>query len=196
MNPAQVSADGNPIHCSVFLPGLLKARAHLPLPVQSDFCNELSGDAGYAWRNIGGLSLEAAYEKFVGDPLTNQEDYMWMFPKSFEYYFPVVDRYLRSADVRDEGHHFDDGCQAWILGRCLESQFRWKDGSRPPDYVVSEICDLARFVRQHLHHYSSDPSEQERIEACWMGLQTAIFTEMNQGEQSRGGNSAALRASP
>ena len=195
MNKDQVSTADNPVHYSAFLPSLVAARAPLPLPIQSDFCIELCGDAGYAWRNIGGLSLEAAYDKFSGDPEINQEDFMWMFPKAFEYYYPVVDRYLRSADISDEFYHFDDGCQAWILGHCLESQFHWKDGSRPPEYVVAEIRELAQFVRHHLHHYSPDPTEHERIDACWEKLQATLFKVVNQGEQGSGGNSAALRAS-
>jgi hypothetical protein len=27
-------------------------------------------------------------------PESYQEAFMWMFPKAFEYYFPVIDRYL------------------------------------------------------------------------------------------------------
>ena len=170
----EISTAENPKHFSAFLPSLLAARAHLPIPVQSDFCIELSGDAGYAWRNIGGMTLEAAYEKFFECPEINQEDFMWMFPRAFEYYYPVVDRYLRSADIGDDFYHFDEGCQAWILGCCLESQFHWADGSRPPDYVVSEIRALAQFVRDHLHHYSLDPDEKTRIDSCWVKLQETL----------------------
>ena len=101
---------------------------------------------------------------------------MWMSPRAFEYSYPVVDRYLRSANVSNEFYRYDDGCQAWILGCCLESQFHWKDGSRPPDYVVSEIRDLAAFVRGHLNHYSNDPGEQDRIDACWVNLQNTLST--------------------
>jgi hypothetical protein len=174
MNQDPVSTADNPRHFSAFLPGLVAAREGLPLPIQSDFCIELGGDAGYAWSNLGGLSLEAAYQKFLECPEVNYEDFGWMFPRAFEYYYPVVDRYLRSANVADEFYHFDDGCQAGVLGFCLKSQFHWKDGSRPPDYVVSEIRELAQFVRHHLHHYSPDPSEQERIDACWEKLQGTL----------------------
>ena len=169
-----MSTAANPQHTSAFLPSLVAARARLPLPAQLDFCRELGGDAGYAWRNIGGLSLEDAYQKFLEDPESHQEDFMWMFPRAFEYYYPVVDRYLRSANVSDVYYHFDDGCQAWIFGCCLESQFHWADGSRPPDYVVSEIRALAQFVRDHLHHYSPDPGEQKRIDSCWVKLQETL----------------------
>src|SRR4051812_25393352 len=91
---------------------LVAARAHLPLPSQSDFCNGVGGDAGDAWRNFGGLSLDAAYQKFTECPESYQEDFMWMFPRAFEYYYPVVDRYLRTVCATDE--HGD--CQTWILG--------------------------------------------------------------------------------
>jgi hypothetical protein len=149
---------------------LVAARAHLPLPGQSDFCRELGGDAGYAWRNFGGLSLDAAYRKFTECPQTYQEDFMWMFPQAFEYYYPVVDRYLRTAFVTDD---YDES-HAWILGCGLESQFHWADGSRPPDYVVSEIRALAQFVRENLYRFSTDPGERERIDACWAELQETL----------------------
>ena len=58
--------------------------------------------------------------------------------------------------------------------RALENQFHWKDGSRPPEYVVAEMRELAQFVRHHLHHYSPDPSEQERIDICWTKLQETL----------------------
>jgi len=75
---------------------------------------------------------------------------MWMFPRAFEYYYPVVDRYLRSVSVHDGGAAFYGDCQAWILGCAIESQFHWTDGSRPPDYVIAEIRQLSNFVRGHL----------------------------------------------
>ena len=170
-----MSSANIPRHSSAFLPSLVAARGHLPLPVQTDFCRELGGDTGYAWRNFGGLSLEDAYQKLLECPVIYQEDFMWMFPRAFEYYYPVVDRYLREAWVTDSDCHFDGGCQAWILGCGLESQFHWADGSRPPDYVVAEIRALAQFVHQHLSRYSTDPIEQQRIDDCWVKLQSTLL---------------------
>lgn len=97
-----------------------------------------------------------------------------MFPRAFEYYYPVVDRYLRTACVADEGYHYDDGCQASVLGCCIESQFHWAGGSRPPDYVVTEIRALAQFVQLHLPRFSADRSEQERIGASWTKLEETL----------------------
>ncbi len=157
-----------------FEPGLIAARSHLPIPSQPDFCNELKGDAGYAWRNFGGLTLEAAYWKFIESPQTNQEDFMWMFPKAFEYYYPVLDRYLRSVNVSDDVHGINDGCRAWFLGCALEEQFHWTDGSRPPDYVVGEIRDLSHYVRHHLSQYSNHQSERDRIDDSWQKLDETL----------------------
>ena len=42
---------------------LVLARANLPIPGESDF--GLSPDASDAWRTLGGLSLDAAYDKFL-----------------------------------------------------------------------------------------------------------------------------------
>lgn len=171
-----MSNEGDRMQSDAWTEGLVAARAQIPLPRQPDFCRELGGDAGTAWCNFGGLSLDAAYQKFLERPEIYQEDFMWMFSRAFEYYYPVVDRYLRTACVSDERYRRDDGCQAWILGCCLESQFHWADGSRPPDYVVAEIRSLAQFVRQHLSRFSVDRSEQERIDACWDRLQVTLST--------------------
>ena len=149
---------------------LIAARSHLAIPSQSDFCADLGGDAGYAWRNFGGLDLHEAYQRFLEGPAMYQEDFMWMFPRAFEYYYPVVDRYLKSVSVHDGGDAFYGNCQAWILGCAIESQFHWTNGSRPPDYVISEISQLLNFVRGHLHHYSLDADEQIRIDKCWEKL--------------------------
>lgn len=169
-----MSSESDPMHYDAWAQSLVTARAQLPLPQQPDFCREPSGDAEHAWRNFGGLSLDAACQKFLERPEIYQEDFMWMFPRAFEYYYPVVDRYLRTACVSNERYRRDDGCQAWILGRCLESQFHWADGSRPPDYVVAEMQSLAQFMRHHLSRFSTDPSEQERIDACWGKLQETL----------------------
>ena len=158
----------------VYFQKLLAARAHLPLPTESDFCGPGVGgpppDAGRAWLNFGGLSLDAACQKFTECPEIYQEDFMWMFPRAFEYYYPVADRYLRTARVKGG----DDYCPAWILGCDLKSQFHWADGSRPPDYVVAEIRDLAEFVRHHVSRFSTNQDEQEQIDACWAKLQKTL----------------------
>ena len=169
-----MSNETDSVQSPDYFQSLIAARAHLPLPGQSDFCRGLGRDAGYAWLNFGGLSLEAAYQKFLEVPDTYQEDFMWMFPPAFEYYYPVVDRYLRSANVADDFHRFNDGCQAAILGCCIESQFHWAEGLRPPDYVVTEIRALAQFVQLHLPRFSADRIEQERIGASWTKLEETL----------------------
>ncbi|RYD25307.1 MAG: hypothetical protein EOP86_27490 [Verrucomicrobiaceae bacterium] len=153
---------------------LIAARAHLPIPAQSDFHHNPAGDAELAWRIFGGLSLEEAYEEFLEDPMMRQEDFMWMYPNAFGYYCPVVDRYLRTADIHDAEKRQEEDCEAWILGRVIEHQFHWEDGSRPPDYVVREIRSLSRFVHGHLSHYSEDPAERNRIDDSWRRLDETL----------------------
>ena len=158
-----------------FRPELLTARRHLNVPTEPDFFREPRGDAEYAWKVFGGLSLADAFERYLELPESYQEAFMWMLPTAFEYYFPVVDRYLRHVDVSQPDHPWEDGCQAWILGRAVEYQFHWKNGSLPPAYVVQEIEDLSRFVQRHLAHFSEDFEERMRIEACWQKLDYTIL---------------------
>ncbi|MDB6132267.1 MAG: hypothetical protein JWM59_510 [Verrucomicrobiales bacterium] len=153
---------------------LLVARVHLPIPGPSDFYLEPGGDAAFAWQMFGGLSLEEAYVEFLKDPWLRQEDFSWMLPKAFEYYYPVVDRYLRSVNIHDEDECHEDGCEARGLGFSIESQFHWTGGARPADYVVREIRRLSLFVRGHLSHYSKDPEERARIDESWRKLDETV----------------------
>ncbi|MEM7232007.1 MAG: hypothetical protein AAF517_07535, partial [Planctomycetota bacterium] len=67
-----------------------------PLPTQADF-DPWDGDldAGHAWKEFGGLSVDEALAKFLENPGYHQESFMFMGGVAFAFYFPVVDRYLR-----------------------------------------------------------------------------------------------------
>lgn len=153
---------------------LLTARRHLNIPTEHDFFSEPRGDAEYAWEVFGGLSLDVAFDRYLELPDSYQEAFMWMVPRAFEYYFPVVDRYLRGVDVRIEDHPWDDGCEAWILGCAIELQFHGKDGSCLPDYMIGEISELSAYVRSSLDRYSEDPDERLRIDRKWQKLESTL----------------------
>lgn len=148
-----------------------------PLPVVTDFCNPgpgdavCSSDAEYAWRNFGNLTLAKAYQLFLEAPWTYQEDFMWMFTPAFAYYFPVIDKYLR--EVQDEVS-IHNGCEAWILGCGVRSQFQWADGHKPPPNVVEEIRDLSTFVQANVDRYSDEPEERERIIESWRKVEEEV----------------------
>lgn len=134
------------------------------LPTEKDF-DPWNGflDAQSAWKQFGGLDLEQAYQKFCENPLNYQEDFMFMGPKAFKFYFPVVARYLRECPFPDE---YGDS-QAWILGRAMSSQLE----ESTDDELQNAIGDLCHYVRTHLSQYAETQSEQERINAAWLELE-------------------------
>ena len=89
--------------------------AHLQakLPSEGDF-DPYHGclDAQCAWRNFGGLDLDSAYRKFCENPSYYQEDFMFMGPAAFTFYFPVVDRYLR--EIRSDYQTEEIGDGRWL----------------------------------------------------------------------------------
>ena len=120
-------------------------RPSSPLPTAVDFYSGPNTEAAFAWERFGGKSLSEAYDFFMEAPEIWGEDFAWMFPKAFEYYFPVVDKYLREID--EDGDLVSCSDDAWIFGCRIASQFHWKDGTKPPTYVVDEIADLSSFIK-------------------------------------------------
>ena len=153
-------------------------RTAANLPVESDF-DPFGGclDARSAWRHFGRLSLQQAYDLFISNPLRYQEDFMFMGPRAFEYYLPVIDRYLREVP----GGEDLDGCEAAILGSGIGLQFDSND-SALSKAAVSEIEDLSAFVRAHLARFSPETGEQGRIEEAWRQVDVKIAQYRREGE--------------
>jgi hypothetical protein len=140
-------------------------RAKAPLPGATDF-DPWSGnlDARHAWKNFGGLGLDQAHRLFLENPHCYQEDFMFMGPVAFDYYFPVVDRYLREFRRADDAG--DDGC-AWILGAAMESQIETMNPRPLAAGTVMEISALANFVLSEIDRYAGEPRGHRRISAIW-----------------------------
>jgi hypothetical protein len=137
------------------------------LPTEKDF-DPWNGclDAQSAWKNFGGLDLEQAYQKFCENPLNYQEDFMFMGPDAFSFYFPVVDQFLRRE--RESGE-FDDS-QAWILGKAMRMQLE----QRQNDSLLTAIGELCQYVRTHLAKFATTQSEQQEINAAWLEVESQI----------------------
>jgi hypothetical protein len=149
--------------------------SELPLPCVSDFFRAPGGDeAETAWKNFGGLSLEQAYGKFMESPDCRQEDFMWMFPKAFEYYFPVLDRYLRTVSEEEE-ESGGDGWEVWIIGCGINLQLGRLSKSHPQRYLLAEISVLSHFVKENLSLYFSAEEEQIRTKEVWLKIDQAIL---------------------
>ncbi len=155
-------------------------RPAAPLPTEADF--DPSGgclDAHAAWKHFGGLSLPQAYDLFVTNPLRYQEDFMFMGSRAFEYYLPVIDRYLHEVTSGEES----DGCQAAILGSGVAAQFDWKDSALSRT-LVAEIQELSAFVRANLTRFSPEPEEQRRIDGEWKLVDERSAKYGNRSEQA------------
>lgn len=68
------------------------------LPTEADFSPNDGGLISQeAWKNFGGLSLDAAYERFCDRPYLYSQDFEFMGERAFAYYYDVLDRYVREA---------------------------------------------------------------------------------------------------
>ena len=158
-------------------------RRSAPLPSETDF-DPFGGDldAQYAWKNFGGLTLKQAYDLFLTNPIHYQEDFMFMGGAAFDYYFPVIDRYIREVTGDEEG----DDCEVAILGSGVAGQFDW-NGADPSDSLVSEIAQLANYVSSNVAQYSPAAEDQKRITGEWDRVDEKIAAHKNKSEQADAG---------
>ena len=122
-----------------------------------------------AWKQFGGLSRAEAFQRFIENPIHYQEDFMWMGPKAFAYYFPVIERFLFEFELAPD----NDDAQAWILGCDVMMQF----SSTKPDclkHLVPRIHDLACWVKANVHRFSYDQHEHHRIANKWVRLEELL----------------------
>lgn len=136
-------------------------------PTENDFDPAHGNlDAKRAWRNFGGLAVAAAHARFRENPEYYQEDFMFMGPRAFQFYFPVIDRFLREHQSTDEG---DDG-QAWILGQGIMFQLK----ERQDDSLFPAVTALASFVRSNLSRYGTGAECRQRVDQGWQQVQVAL----------------------
>ena len=122
-------------------------------------------DGFCAWKNFGGLDLEAAYEKFLTAPEVYQEDFMFMGARAFRFYFPVIDRYLRTV----EGPQHQFGEEAWILGCVMRQQFQ-TDARRLASIQESALA-LCEHILDELERTPPGPDASwttEEIVKSWL----------------------------
>ena len=135
------------------------------MPTQADFDPWGDLDAQWAWRNFGGLTLDQAHARFQENPLRYQEDFMFMGPRAFAYYFSVIEQYLRNVPEDENDHDH----QAWILAHAIKNQF-------DPAYVSSikqlapVVIELAEFIQAEIHRFGAEPFEQERVAQAWAAM--------------------------
>jgi hypothetical protein len=151
-------------------------RPSAPLPTERDFDPHIGDlDAQCAWKNFGGLSLKQAFELFITRPEIYQEDFMFMGCRAFDYYFPVVDRYLRETQRNEED--FGD-CEASILGSCIVAQCRW-EGSVLPDRLLTELDELIDFIMNNVDRYAATKGDRRRILRKWSSARDEVQKRKN-----------------
>ena len=140
-------------------------------PTEQDFSG--CPDGVDAWKNFGGLTIDQASAKFDEAPSVYQEDFMFMGPVAFAFYFPVVDRFLReTANLSEEER--DDGRESWILSRCIRTHFKEKNRHILKD-VVGPVLELCTFMESNIDLFIEDwdpPSENLR---SWRALRETVF---------------------
>ena len=140
------------------------------LPTEDDF-DPWGGDldAQWAWRNFGGLTLDAAMKKFPEKAECYQEDFMSMGSRAFSFYFPVIESYLIDTPVEYEGW---DRC-AWILAHAIKNQLQ-RETRSVVLHLVPRIRNLIQFVRQNIARFDDDAAEQSRILLAWAELDEVV----------------------
>ena len=107
---------------------------------------------------------------------------MFMGGTAFDYYFPVIDRYIREIRGEEEG----DDCEVAILGSGVAAQFDW-NGADPSDTLVGEIARLSEYVASHLGRYSPAAKDQRRIEREWNRVEEKIASHKRKSERGGAG---------
>lgn len=141
-------------------------RPSSPLPSEKDF-DPYDGnlDCQHALEIFGGMSLDQAYEEFCDKPEIYQEDFMFMGPKAFIYYFPVIDRYLREVASKDQ---YGD-CEVSILAYTIKEQLDHNVVHQSTN-TLSEIHSLTEFILAEITRYSYSKKIRKQVRNIWMQL--------------------------
>ena len=137
------------------------------LPQEKDF-DPADGDldAQCAWKNFGGLNLEEADKRFIENPLYYQEDFMFMGWVAFEYYFPVIEKYLIETHLVAE----NDDSETWILGCVIESQIR----ANKEKIAVTFLKNLKNLCHSIIQKYTNSmlpKDEKDEVLTQWKKIE-------------------------
>ena len=138
-----------------------------PFPIESDFDPWYGNlDAITAWKNFRGFSVEDAYNKFCESPEFYQEDFMFMGPIAFSFYFNVLEKYMATVQPEDE---LDDCC-GWIIGCGIESQL---EEIRSED-LIDKILRLSDLVIDRYLNFPIDDADKLQVIEKWEEVRTKL----------------------
>ena len=145
-----------------------------PLPSKGDFVRFGSLDEECAWKNFGGLSIDAARLKFDENPLYYEEDFMWMGRSAFAFYFPVIDSFLRNTEPGDWWQH-----RSLSLCESLRMQFEQVDNLSDLRPIAKSVIELAEFVCDKVRHVGDCDAESPQVAdalSAWSELSEYVKT--------------------
>ena len=145
------------------------ADTDLPSELDFDPCQgDLDGQ--WAWKNFGGLTIEKAIQRFQEAPEIYQEDFMFMGPTAFAYYFPVLEAFLQGVPERTDD---DDDHQAFILAHCIQNHFN-ANATGNVLRLAPRVAALSQYVRRNIERFASQPAEQAQISEVWLQLEEHV----------------------
>jgi hypothetical protein len=117
-------------------------------PPKSAFGNMADLDMRHAWKTLGGKSADEAFRIFIQNPFGHIDDFRWIAPEAFIFYFPVVVRYVTSSDSKGDSDTVSS------LAGILESQLQQGRHAFMP--IIGAIAALCRHVISHYPEYDLD----------------------------------------
>src|SRR5437899_3169078 len=117
-------------------------------PPKSAFGNMADLDVRHAWKVFGGRSLEDAYREFTQNPFGRVDNFRWVAPEAFVFYFPIVARYVTSEDAKGDSDTISS------LAGILEFQLEENGPGLSP--VFGDIEAISRHIINHYADYELD----------------------------------------
>jgi hypothetical protein len=142
----------------------MKSQENLPTKKDFDPWGDL--DAQWAWKNFGGLTIDSAYNKFCTYPETYQEDFMFMGPTAFSFYFSIIEKYMSTVQPEDE---FDD-CSGWIIGCGVEIQLE----NIESECLKQRVLRLVDIVINRFINFPIEDDDKLRVIEKWKEIKTKI----------------------
>jgi hypothetical protein len=114
-------------------------------PPKSAFGNTVDLDVKHAWKTFGGKTVEDAYRSFKEAAFPQVENFQWIAPEAFVYYFPVVLRYVRSEEAKGDSDTISS------IAGILESQLH--ENRQALSAAFEDIAALSQYVISHYADY-------------------------------------------
>jgi hypothetical protein len=144
------------------------------LPTDEDFGDDPDSDC--ACEAIGGKTLEEAHQLCRETPEIFEEAFSSMGAEAFRFYYPVIDRYLRTFTKKLEGRD-----QSPTSANYLATTFGIRFACHHDLAGLHEpLLALCEYVATHPDYYATDEREIYEIGASWTYLAQLV------GEHARG----------